>query len=262
MGEHDERIAAWLDGNLSPEEAARFEADMERDPALCEEVAAWQGNDDLLRAAYNGPIEQGVDDALLARMGLATVEQSKPAGEIVDFQEKPGKRAANDNPAWRRWAIPVGGALAACAALAVLTIGRPPASNTDTGAGARFAEAMESLPSRGKLGLPDGGEVYPVLSFVAADGRYCREFLLGDKGGSQNGIACKGTSGWKVEAQSRATGTQADPGKIGLAGGPEGGVLDATYDRLGASDPLSVQAERHLIASGWQKSSEAKKAAE
>jgi hypothetical protein len=238
MNGHDERIAAWLDGTLGLEESAAFEAEMDRDPALAEQVANWQANDDLLRAAYNAPIEQGVDDALLTRMGL-----SAPA-------------AANDNPErWpirRRWALPLGGALAASIALAIMLTGNPPSPGPAGNSATEFAMALDRLPARSTATLADGAKVSPVLSFVAADGRYCREFAVTGGASPGGGIACKGASGWTIEALSAAGAAPADPDRIVMAGGSSESPLDSAYARLGASDPLSADAERQLIASEWK----------
>jgi hypothetical protein len=237
MTDRDERVAAWLDGTMSEDECALFEAEMESDPALAEQVAAWQENDALLRAAYGAPMTQAVDEALLARMGLA----EKPAAHT----------AANDNPLWRRWMLPAGGAMAAGLALVLWLGPNPPAGRS--GSGTQFAAAMEQLPSRAVRVMADGGKVSPVLSFAAADGRFCREFAISGGAEPGGGIACKDASGWKVEARSTSATLVADPGQIATAGGPDDQELAAAYVRLGASDPLSVDAERRLIAFGWKK---------
>ena len=260
MSEIEDRIAAWLDGALGDEEAARFAADMERDPALAERVAAWASNDDLLRAAFNGPIKQGVDAALLARIGLGNDRPTPmpvPA-DVVQFKPAPrisSPTGANDNSPLRRFAWPLGGALAASIAAAMVLTGYPTPDSSAVVADARFAQAMEQLPSRGELVLPDRGRVSPVLSFAAADGRYCREFAI--RGGPRpgGGIACKGPPGWSIEARSTLPGAAPDDARIVTAGGPDGAALDAAYARLGASDPLSGEAERALIAQGWKNAS-------
>ena len=267
MGENDERVAGWLDGSLSAAEAARFEADLASNPELAEQVADWQRNDDLLRAAFNAPFEQEVDDALLARMGLATPTlASAPASgstEVIDLAARRRSAAvANDNLPRRRWALPLGGAIAAGLALAVVLTGGPSLFAPTGSADVRFAEAMEKLPSRTQLVLPDGGQVAPVLSFAAADGRYCREFTVSGGTRPGGGIACKGSAGWKIEARSAVGAVPADPGTIGMAGGPDGRSLDAAYARLGASDPVSVQTEQRLIAGGWKSISANKQIAE
>lgn len=236
------RIAAFLDGTMEPDEQSVFEAEMETDAALAARVARMMGNDDLLRAAFSGPVEQGVDDALLARMGLG----GGSSAEVVDLasrRARPPLRAANDDAGgWRRWRVPLGGALAAALGFAlVLNVQRQEQGS--------FSHTMDSLPSGQFAALEDGRKLAPLLSFKASDGRYCREFTLGGAGG----IACRGGTGrWKIEALEKGGARLADPGEVELAAGADGRGLDATYERLGASDPLDKASEAALIDSQWR----------
>ena len=47
----DERLALYLDGEMDAAAAAAFEAEMARDPALAETVAAWRTNDRRIATA-------------------------------------------------------------------------------------------------------------------------------------------------------------------------------------------------------------------
>ncbi len=230
-----ERIAAFLDGALSNAEADAFAAEMERDTALADDVARMAGNDGLLRDAFTLP---ETDAAVLTRMGLA---DPGPAHSSVPL-------AANDNPPfWRRWQVPLGGALAASLAL-FLTLGLPGGGSQPAG----MAGALEATPSGQLASLDGGASLTPVLSFTAADGRFCREFTFADGADQTGAIACRGAQGWVVEAWGDGGDTLPDPGTIVLAGGAGNRSLDETYARLGASDPLSATRESALIAEGWQ----------
>ncbi len=70
----DEQIVAFLDGRLSDSEMNAFEAELEQNAELAEEVARIAGNDDLLRAAFDGPMQEPVDQSLIERMGLGAAE--------------------------------------------------------------------------------------------------------------------------------------------------------------------------------------------
>ena len=100
--DEDERLAAWLDGALPPGEAQAFAAALDADPALAAKAEAWRANDKALAGAFFAS-ERPIDDALIARLGLA----SAPA-------------AANDNPRRPRlgW-LAAGSALAASLVVAV-----------------------------------------------------------------------------------------------------------------------------------------------
>jgi hypothetical protein len=243
MEKRDEMIAAYLDGTLPDEELRAFEAAMEADPELAADILRMQGNDALLRAAYDAPIAQGVDDALLVRLGLGAEAVALPASK------RNSPAAANDNILRRYW--PVGGAIAA-SLLAIVILTNPWAS-ADPAQSEAFQVAMQTAPSRTSTTLPQGHSVEPLVTFAAADGRYCREFAIRSKGGGQSGIACRGGSKWTIEALVKGAAELSTPGEIQTAGGADGSNLDAVYTRLGASDPVDKVKENELISKQWKK---------
>lgn len=225
-----EQLAAYLDGELDGNAAAAFEARCAADPLLAEQLARVRGNDELLRGAFEPALAGEVDDALLARMGLA------PAAG--------GRLPANDDsPAWGRWRWPIGGALAASLALVVIFSGAP----ADQG----FSGALDRTPSGQLASLDDGSSLRPVLTFQAADGRYCREYALEKEDQAGSGIACRNGERWQVEAVGQGTPSIGDPGRIVVAGDEGGTDLDSIYAQLGASDPLGGDVEAQLIANRW-----------
>jgi hypothetical protein len=247
MSEHtnrDEWISAYLDGALDAAGMAEFERAMAQDDALAAEVERLLGNDDLLRAAFDGPMQNGIDDALLERMGLA---DPAPSAEVIALPVSGEQSiAANDNqPIWRRWRLPAAGAMAAAIALAI-TLGLPGSG------GMPFSAALDATPSGQLAMLDDGAELMPVLTFVAGDGRFCREFSLGTGSQGGKGIACRsGAGAWQVEALEGGATRLTDSGQIVLAAGAESTALDAAYDRLAATDPLQSAREEALIAADW-----------
>lgn len=232
MADRAETIAAYLDGSLTSAERGRFEAEMQADAALAAEVRQWQTNDAMLRAAF--PIaDDGIDSALLDRLGLA-----EPKTFLV---------AANDNRwTWGRIGL-AGGAIAASLVVA-LVIFQP---EVDGLAGdQQFQVAMESLPSGQSSALASGAAVRPVLTFRARDGRFCREFSGQQVGG---GIACRSDGVWKIEATSARGADTGNSDELRTAAGSGAAALDPALDRLGASDPLSIQKEIDVISSGWKR---------
>lgn len=236
--DRDEWISAYLDGVLDQADLAAFEQALESDPALAADLARLLDNDALLRGAFDGPMRDDVDAALLARMGLA-----EPAGEPAALPV-----AANDNPPfWRGWRLPAAGAIAACLALA-LTLGMPGGP-----APMQFGPALDATASGQLAALDNGTQLTPVLSFAAADGRFCREFSLTGAGSGGKGIACReGPGTWRVEALEPGATRLADSAGIGLAAGADSAALADAYDRLKAGDPLPMDRERDLIAHDWQ----------
>lgn len=234
MIDRNEMITAYLDGTLDGPALEAFEAELAQDDALAEDVARIAANDDLLRTAFDAPMHEPVDAALLERMGLAKPDVASPT-------------AANDNPPfWRRWQLPVGGAIAASLALfAMLQTGQGPETQSE------FAAVMEQTPSAASKMLTNGANITPRLTFVAGDGRYCREYLQTGKSGNQTGIACRSEGKWQVEALIKGGSSAPDPGDIAVASGENGSSLDEAYAKLDASDPVSADTERALIDKSW-----------
>lgn len=261
MSSSEERITAWLDGTLAPAEAAQFKADMERDPSLAEQVKAWQSNDALVRQAFAAPMRQEPDDALLARMGLIPPASVESPSNVVELaaRRRPAAASNDNNSRHWRWALPIGGAFAASMAFALFLTGNPLGSGGQGDADQQIAAVLDTQPSRLTRTFPDGTKITPTLSFAAADGRYCREFALSGGNVSGGGIACKGSSGWKIEARSPTSAAPAGSDRIVTAGGRNDDSLDEAYARLSASDPLSADAEKKLIATAWKKSSKIEK---
>ena len=115
-----EVIGAWLDGELPADEARRVEAAVAADPALAEEIAALKCSDAALRAAY--PVIEPVDDALLARLGLADpVTAPLLSAEVIDFASARAARAKS-KPAPRQSTLPGRRLAASIAVVAALGV--------------------------------------------------------------------------------------------------------------------------------------------
>lgn len=229
-----ETLSAYLDGELPEAEMAEIEARLLADPEWQAELDRLIGNDQLLEQALRAEVPDAVDEETARRFGLATAV--------------PTPIAANDHRPWAKW-LGAGGLAAAAAAL-VLVVRTP---SPDPWEGARFNQAMMTAASMQQVALGEGNSVTPLLSFRAADGRYCREFRLAaaKAENSRDGIACRTGGAWKAEVLVAGQPTLTDPGRIEVAGGGEQPELDRAYDRLGADAPMSADEERRLIANGW-----------
>lgn len=223
----DQRIAAYLDGQMDPAQAAAFEAELGRDAELSDRLMRWGANDDLLRAAFAGSDASGADAAFAARVGLA-----EPAAIV----------AANDNASgWQRWRWPTAVGVAAAVMLAVL-IGMP-----------RGDRAPDDLAALDRLAsLERGGDLVPLLTARAADGRFCREFIRPGGRDPGRGIACRSGTGWTQEAFVRGGIAAPDEERMMPAAGPQAAALDRAYERLGLGDPLTNAQEKVVIAGGWK----------
>ena len=234
----DERLAAWLDGALSEHDAAAFVRELARDPRLAARAARWRANDRRLADAFAPLAQGGIDAAMLDRLGLGPQDGAAPKVQPSFAQ------AANDNPPWwKRYRLPLSGAVAASAAAAVL-LGMPHGLGEPLDP---LSRALDTTPSLAQADLGQGRTIVPTLTVRARDGRWCREY----RGGGRVALACRDNGRWKVEAEGAET--AATPGDdYALAGGPDGAVLESAYRRIGASDPIDANAETRAIQAHWR----------
>lgn len=224
----EERLAAWLDGELTGAVLTAFEAELASDPDLAALAQEWQGNDSLMAAAFAPVADAPIDPAMLERLGLA-----EPAAPV----------AANDNPPWwKRHAMPLGGAIAASLVAVLLVAPRVGGEARDP-----LSQALDRTPSLAQADLPDGRKITPMLTAQAADGRWCRAF--GD--GNEVALACRnGKGAWIIEVKGKGA-APADNAEFAVAGGADDAALDAAQARLKLADPLDAAAEQALIAKEW-----------
>jgi hypothetical protein len=252
MNRDQERISAWLDGAMNPQEAAAFEHEIEGNPELASLIEQWQGNDARLRAAYDTAEVGTISDALLGRLGLADPQPADNVVALNDFRAQRDQRL-HDKAATSKWRWPLVGSIAA-SLVAVVAIGSFWLQNPGGIEGeAAFQTAMDNTNSGSAVALNNSEKLTPILSFKAGDGRFCREFAVSGPAAGHQGIACKSDSRWKVEAYVKGGRALQSNGEIQTAGGEDGASLDAAYSRLNAGDPLGAEKEKSLISNSWQK---------
>lgn len=217
MKDQDLTVAAYVDGELDAEARAGFEAEMARDPALTEAVAAQRRLRRRLADAY---------DPVLA--------------EPMPLNLKMAAETANDRPS-RRFGPSHWAAVAASLAAGVL-VGRVALPEPDP-----LAVRGELAQALDRQLAADAGPIRVALSFRAVDGRYCRTFLSGADGLA--GLACRDADGWRVRTVTAWTPTAGD---YRTAGAETPTVVLTAVDALIAGETLDPAAERAAREGGWQ----------
>jgi hypothetical protein len=221
----DERLLAYVDGELAGEELAKFEAEMAADPRLAAEVDKHRG--------------------LAARMAVARAERAEVArqgkSKLGEGRSKAGRAPA---PARARlsllhWAGIVLGLLAGTAAgIAAGRYAWPEqgplvaADGMLTAAGG-LKEALDSQFTDQK------GPVTVGATFRTAKGRYCRTFRSRPDGLA--GLACRQSDGWVMQTTTVLGPTDAMPRAVLTA-----------MDGLISGVPLDEAAERAARDKGWK----------
>lgn len=228
-------IAAYHDGELAPEDAARVARVIEENPEAAAWLEALRRSDALLREAFAAPAQEYAPAAMAEAIDAAT-------GRVFRFRRR--KRGGGWEPA----------ALAASIALVVgLGVGAtlfapaaPERPALDVGpTGAAVAAALETAPS----GAAEAG-VRPLASFEVGDG-VCREFET--TSADATGIACRESGGWRVvglfdRAPERPAGAEGYAPAAGA--GPDAASI--LLDTFGAGPALGPAEEADRIARGWR----------
>lgn len=193
----DERLMAYVDGELPAGEAEAVRRALETDAALAARVALFERTRDALRTSSGASIPP-VTDSLLERVRAAG---SAAARENVVTFARPAKAGSS-----RGW---MPSAIAACLALVVggaLGFGlaeRGPSQPVLGGpvSDPQWRSALDQLPS-GESRDVEGGRLTAVSSFRDADGRLCREF--GHRISTGRGslaVLCRNDKDWRITFQ-------------------------------------------------------------
>lgn len=222
----DERLIAYVDGELAGEARAAFEAEMAAEPALAAKVEQNRRLAARVAAAYAPVLEEPVPPQLVAVASLAN-------------DRGPG-----------RVALPQWAAMAACLVVGVLA-GRalwPEQGPLATRGGVLVARAGLEKALTTQL-ASEAGPVRIGLSFKSSDdGRYCRTFeSAADR---LAGLACRQDGRWVAQVAT-AVSPQPTTGYRTAASATPPAVL-AAVDALRAGDTLDAAAERAARDRGWK----------
>jgi hypothetical protein len=244
-----ETLAAFVDGELAPEDAARVVMHL----ADCPEDQAWvdlaMRANELLGKAYSAPMDEPVPDRfrdlILPR---PTTPVAADGGTVVPFV--------------RRMALPLATAALAAAAsvMVMLSLGPRETANAPLVAG-RVAQhgaihaALDALDSGATRQLPNGRQLAMMASFQDGRGGYCREFQVtaAPNDGFDHAVACRAAEGWNVEIVVHQI-AEADGGDGGYrpAGGAGSRAIERLLDDIGAGMVLTAEEEAAARGSGWR----------
>lgn len=226
----EEEIIAYVDGELGPIEASRFERAMAADPALAAEVARHR----RVREAVTRHFAPIALEPLPARLsGLVDHGENVVAFPTSRSVSRPFRR---------------GGRYAALAAALVagLALGQllpSPAGRQD---GALPVQgALAAALDRQLASGPQDTSYRIGVSFRTADNRYCRTFT----GTAGAGIGCHGDEGWALERFVAGDASDA-AGVYRQASSPAAEIAAAAQEMM-AGAPLDAAAERAARDRGW-----------
>jgi hypothetical protein len=234
----DDTLAAFADGELDADRAAAIRLQLAGDAALRERLQRLKNLDDLLKASVAADVDMPERFANLL----------KPAAEVVPL---PAKRRLG-------WMPIAGTAIAAGLAMVMFGVSLTASQvgwlrHVDDGVAISGAVEMAAISApSGSLVKAGDLNIRPVVSFLANDGRECREIHVRDKELAARFVACRDIhhDEWCIEAFATMPLDQF-PETYRTAGVTKDPVIDAALERLGIRQTLDEKAENAAIARKW-----------
>ena len=239
----EEKFFAWLDGELSPDEAARVEFEVAASPELSRKAAEHRTMAAGLRDAFGSVEAQPVPDRLQA------AAQAGSDTRVVDFAQARSVREARRAPSlWVQMT-----ALAATLAVGVFAgnmltggVAPAPSSPIEAEAGRLVASAdLEHALYAQLASAPAESGPRIGLTFRDKTGAICRTFE--DRAAS--GLACREGGDWRIRSLFQGPEAQTTDYRMASAGNPQlMEAVDASID----GEPFDAAQEKAAAERGWK----------
>lgn len=248
------RLGAFVDGELTPDEARALEAALRDDPEAAALVARLRADREALAQAFDAALDAPLPEAVLAMLdpsASAGGAGSRPTATVLAF------------PVWRRAPVVAGGLALAASALLAVGLTLRPANVPNTGhvaagvvdASGGLHAALETGLSGERRAIEGGASVDMIASFATGKGAICREFRVSpaDATSFEHGVACREGTGWSVEIVTLEV-AETDAGDTGYipSEGPGTRAVERLLDEIGAGFALDPEAEAAALQRGWR----------
>ena len=228
----DHLLSMYIDNELDAERTIALVDRLRAEPALSERLSAMECNDVAVRALYT-QADQDIPEHLAAMVQADNVV-------VVSFAQR-----------WQTWATAT--AAASCAAIVALVVNFNQSTDLnpmtmDT----LLANSLETSRSSaaGWESLGDDRQFRSVLTFPAADGRWCREYLLAQEGSHWRGVACRDEGQWVNQVVGSEVFLEQET-QYRPAGVDDSETVARFIDETATDVALGPQQEAALISSGW-----------
>lgn len=246
------RLAAFVDGELSPEDAAEVVMHLADHPADQAYVDNLLSLNVLIADAYAAPLGEPVPPAILAT--IAADGQARPVTRLAAW--RPGRMRMPGRMA-------LGGGMALAAGLAAVIIVSDISDRTPGTVSVGMlpvdhaqAHALNELDTGETRMLGTGVAFSVTASFATTAKGVCREFNVAEDGKSRLdiGIACPAgdqPGHWRVEVTDTLI-TADNPAEITPASGAAADPVGAFLDQVGAGQVLTPEEEAAARSRNWR----------
>ena len=228
----DHLLSMYVDNELDAERTIALIGRLRSEPALRTRLSAMETNDSFIKKAYTQP-ETAVPEHLAPMVAATNVT-------ILGTARR-----------WQRWASVAVAASFATAVALVVSVNQSDVFNP-MAMDAQLAQALEQSPSRaqGWDALGDDRQFRSVLTFPAADGRWCREFLLAQSESHWRAVACRDNGEWVNQVVGSEVFLEQET-QYRPAGAGDSEQVARFIDETATDVALGPQQEAALISSGW-----------
>jgi hypothetical protein len=230
----DELLCRFLDGEASPEECLAVTERVRHDPGFAKRLEGFKAND-LLLQSLNTTRDLAISPDLIARL----TEKTPARAQTTAFP-------LTSRRSWFALAASVTAVVGLGLALQLAKIDNDPMPRMS----AALAQALETNPSRsnGWDVLSDGR----VLTFPAADGNWCREFMLASNESHWRGVACRENNTWVTQVIGSEVFLDHASG-YRPAGADDNDTVARFIDEQASDVALSRRQEQALLENSWSK---------
>jgi len=228
----DEKFFAWLDGELTPAEAADVEAKVAADPQLQQLAEQHRALGAQLSGAFDPIAAAPVPERLQAAL--------HPSADLIDFA---AAKRARTRPSLAQWA-----AMAATLALGIFVgtmVPQRASAPVEVQGGRIYAASALNEALDTQLASAPAGDVRIGLTFRDQAGEICRSFTAS----ASSGLACRNGGRWQLKGLFAAPEGQGSDYRMAAGMDPN---LAALVDSAMAGEPLDAAAEKAAKDKGWK----------
>jgi anti-sigma factor RsiW len=228
----EERLVAWLDGELDESAAAQVAAAVAADPELAARAAAHR----RLHARFTSAFDPIANEPVALPPLVPT-----PIVSLAAAREARDQRTRREQPA-RRW-VPAGAIAASLVVGLVVGLQHSPAGQGvgDSATALALAPPVADALDHQLSGEP--GVVRVSLTFRDHDGAWCRSFTARHIAG----LACRDAGHWQLRYGVPVSGDPAATYRMAGGESRTAAVIATSID----GDPLDAAGERAARAKGW-----------
>jgi hypothetical protein len=246
MSWSDDRLSAYLDGELPPEEMQQLARDAATDKALAARIERLAAANRAFLAAASG-----IDAAPLPERTRELLAGEKKKGtEVIPFRPRQLAAFVMEHRAIAAGLICAAAVYGLSTSMLPPQGGGIPVSSGVIAANSPLHQVLEQTASGETVQLAGGVTIRPQLTFLTADDAWCRQYALVSGKGSVEGIACRGEEDWRLQVAS--FGARQASGDYQTAASGRSAALEAFIDANISGAPLNAEDETALLARGWR----------